>query len=319
MPQFDLPLEQLETYIPKREEPADFDAFWADTLDESRGHSWSPRFEAVDAGISKISVEDVTFAGFLGQPIRAWMLRPRDVKHQVPCVVQYIGYNSGRGLAHSHTLLPSAGYAALVMDTRGQTSGAFPGATPDPMGSAPHTSGRMSHGIETPADYYYRRVFTDAVLAIDTARNHPAIDPDRVCVWGGSQGGGIALAAAGLSSGLAAAFIDFPFLSHFRRALRLTDQPPYAELATYLQTRRGEEERVFKTLSYFDGVNFAVRSTAPAMFSVGLCDSVCPPSTIFAAYNHYRGTKEIRVYPYNGHEGGGPHHQREILSTLQHL
>jgi cephalosporin-C deacetylase len=319
VPHVDLPLHELERFRPEREEPADFDAFWSTTLAESRALAWRPRFDAVDpsdTGVDGVLIDDVTFAGFGGHPVRAWLLRPRGLDGPVPCVVQYIGYNSGRGLAHQHTLLPSAGSAVLVMDTRGQGSGAYPGATADPVGSAPHASGRVSDGIENPSDYYYRRVFTDAVLAIDAARTHPAVDADRISVWGGSQGGGIALAAAALSTGLRAAFIDFPFLSAVRRAVSLTDAPPYAELVTYLQTRRGEEEEVFRTLSYMDGVNFAARATVPALFSVGLRDAVCPPSTVFAAYNHYAGEKSIRVYPFNGHEGGGPVHQREVLREV---
>ncbi len=35
-------------------------------------------------------------------------------------------------------------------------------------------------------------------------------------------------------------------------------------------------------------------------------DDVCPPSTVFAAHNWYGGPREIDVYPFNGHEGGGP-------------
>jgi len=62
---------------------------------------------------------------------------------------------------------------------------------------------------------------------------------------------------------------------------------------------------VFQTLSYFDGVNFAARARGKALFSVGLMDEVCPPSTVFAAYNHYAGPKQIEVYRYNHHEGGG--------------
>ncbi|MDQ1171810.1 cephalosporin-C deacetylase [Microbacterium testaceum] len=319
MAHFDLPLSALETFRPDRDEPADFDAFWADTLAEARGLTWEPRFTPVgpvDSGVTGVDVDDVEFAGFGGHPIRAWLVRPRGVDGPLPCVVQYIGYNSGRGLAHQHTLLPAAGFAVLVMDTRGQGSGALPGATPDPVGSAPHTAGRLTDGIDDPAHAYYRRVFCDAVLAIDAARAHPAIDGARVSVWGGSQGGGIALAAAALSDGLRFAAIDFPFLSGIRRAVSITDAAPYSELVTYLQTRRGDEEQVFRTLSYLDGVNFAARARVPALFSVGLMDAVCPPSTVFAAYNHYAGEKGIRVYSYNGHEGGGPVHQREMLRAL---
>jgi cephalosporin-C deacetylase len=43
---------------------------------------------------------------------------------------------------------------------------------------------------------------------------------------------------------------------------------------------RAAEATAFATLSYFDGVNFAKRATAPAMFSVALMDQVCPPSTV---------------------------------------
>ena len=76
---------------------------------------------------------------------------------------------------------------------------------------------------------------------------------------------------------------------------------------------------MFETLSYFDGVHFAARATAPALFSVGLMDEVCPPSTVFAAYNHYAGPDEIRVWPFNGHEAGELHQQAERFAFLEGL
>jgi cephalosporin-C deacetylase len=92
---------------------------------------------------------------------------------------------------------------------------------------------------------------------------------------------------------------------------------PYREIAEYLKTRRDRVEETFRTLSYFDNINFASRSSAPAMLSVALMDEVCPPSTIYAAYNHYAGPKEIRVWPYNGHEGGEVYQDREDLVFLR--
>jgi cephalosporin-C deacetylase len=67
---------------------------------------------------------------------------------------------------------------------------------------------------------------------------------------------------------------------------------------------REKIDTVFSTLAYFDGVNFAAHARARALFSVALMDDICPPSTVYAAYNHYAGAKEIRVWPYNNHEGG---------------
>src|SRR5690606_23476103 len=116
--------------------------------------------------------------------------------------------------------------------------------------------------------YYYRRVFTDAVLAIDAIRSLERVDSARVAICGGSQGGGIAIAAAGLATGLAAAMPEVPFLCHFERAVGMTGCDPYQEIVRYLAVHREAVTDVFKTLSYFDGVNFARRATAPALFSV---------------------------------------------------
>lgn len=320
MAQFDLPLAQLQQYLPDREEAPDFDAFWADTLSTSRALSRPPVRERTSPELTGLIVEDVTFAGSGGDPIKGWFLRPAGATEPLPCIVHYIGYSGGRGLAHQWTLYPSAGYAVFVMDTRGQGNAGLPGDTADPAGSGPQVAGKMSAGLDSPETYYYRRVFTDAVLAVDTARALPEVDASRVVVAGMSQGGGIALAAAGLSEGLAGALVDVPFLSQYRRALQITDASPFAELKNYLISRRGFEEDVFRTLSYFDATNFAARATAPALFSVALCDAVCPPSTVYAAFNHYAGAeKDIAVYPYNGHEGGGPVHQARQLTALADL
>ncbi|AZH82159.1 acetylxylan esterase [Plantibacter sp. PA-3-X8] len=320
MAQFDLPLAQLQQYLPDREEAPDFDAFWTDTLAEAHALAQPTVRERSNPELTGLVVEDVTFSGFGGDPIKGWFIRPAGATEPLPCIVHYIGYSGGRGLAHQWTMHPSAGYAVFVMDTRGQGSANLPGATADPFGSGPQVAGKMSAGLGSPETYYYRRVFTDAALAVDVVRSFPEVDPARVVVAGGSQGGGIALAAAGLCEGLAAALVDVPFLSHFRRALQITDASPFAELKTYLISRRGHEEEVFRTLSYFDATNFAARATAPALFSVALCDAVCPPSTVYAAFNHYAGTqKDIAVYPYNGHEGGGPVQQQAQLSFLADL
>jgi cephalosporin-C deacetylase len=195
------------------------------------------------------------------------------------------------------------------MDTRGQGTET---ADPDP-GANPQVPGFLTRGLVDRDSYYYRRVYTDAVRAVDAARAHPITDPARIVVAGGSQGGGIAQAVAGLRTDIAAAMIDVPFLTQFRRASEMVDKTGYGELAEYLARRRVPPEEVFGVLDYFDGVNFAARATAPARYSVALMDIVTPPSTVFAAYNHYQGPADIDIWPYNGHEGGAQ------LQRMRHL
>ncbi len=320
MPFFDMPLEELQVYKPDRCEPADFDSFWQQTLEQARQHPLNPEFIPVDAGFSTVDVWDVTFSGYGGQRIKGWFLKPHGAQGPLPCVVEYIGYGGGRGFPAAWLLWPSVGYAFLVMDTRGQGSVWQPGDTPDlPDGANPFVPGFMTQGILDPKTYYYRRVITDAVRAVETARSHSAVDAKRVAVTGGSQGGALTVAVSGLVNDLAASMPDVPFLCHFRRAVGLTDSYPYQEIVVYLTTHRHKEEIVFNTLSYFDGINFAARANAPALYSVGLMDGTCPPSTVYAAYNQIAGPKEIRVYRHNQHEGGGPFQTEEKKAFLKRL
>ncbi|MER5202060.1 acetylxylan esterase [Streptomyces sp. NPDC002825] len=317
MTQFDLSVDRLRTYRSASVEPEDFDAFWAKTLDEARAHELDARFEPVTTGLATVDVFDVTFAGFGGHPVKGWFVLPAGASEPLPVVVEFLGYGGGRGLPHTHLLWASAGFAHFVMDTRGQGSGWATGDTPDPEGSAPSFPGFMTRGVEDPHAYYYRRVFTDAVRAVEAARSHPLVDAGRTAVTGGSQGGGITLAVAGLVRDLVAVAPDVPFLCDFPRATTITDRTPYREIGNYLKTHRGRVERVRETLAYFDGVHFAARATAPALFSTALEDQTCPPSTVFAAFNAYAAEeKTIEVYDFNDHEGGGAFQQAAQLRWL---
>jgi cephalosporin-C deacetylase len=112
---------------------------------------------------------------------------------------------------------------------------------------------------------------------------------------------------------------DVPYLCHYRRATEITDREPYNEIVNYCKFHRNKVDTVFQTLAYFDGMNFAARCKARALFSTGLMDDVCPPSTVFAAYNHFAGPKEIVAYRYNGHEGGDAHQNVRKINFLNSL
>ncbi|HSK23736.1 MAG TPA: acetylxylan esterase [Egicoccus sp.] len=316
----DKPLDELWQYRPQVAEPADFDQFWARQLAQARDHDLDARFEPAEIGLTTVEVSDVTFTGHGGAPVKGWLLLPRRRSGPLPAVVEFVGYGGGRGLPHERLFWSAAGFAHLVMDTRGQGASWSVGDTADTGDDGmPSTPGFLTRGIRDPSRHYYTRLFIDAARAVDAARAHPDVDGDRVAVLGGSQGGGLALAAAHLAERPAAVSSQVPFLAHFRRAVEVTDTRPYVEVSTYCSAHRDRVDEVFRTLSYLDVVNHAKRASAPALFSVGLADAVCPPSTVFAAFHAYGGDKDIKVYPFNEHEGGGAHHVRLELAFLRRV
>jgi cephalosporin-C deacetylase len=303
----DLPEADLRAYEATVAEPDGFDAFWAGELGRSRAAARPVELTAVDAGLTAIRVFDVTFSGWNGQPVKAWLRLPAGASGPLPAIVEYVGYGGGRGHATTNLLTAAAGYAHLLMDTRGQGSGWSRGDTADDAGSGgPQVPGVMTRGIRSPGTHYYARFFTDAVLAVDAARSLGLVDADRVGVTGISQGGGTALAVSALAEGVRAVVARVPFLCEMPRGITITDAYPFKEVANYLAAHRDEVDTVLDTLAHFDGVNFARRGRVPALFTAALMDPIVPPSTVFAAYNAYPAEKDLLLWRYSGHEGGGP-------------
>jgi cephalosporin-C deacetylase len=313
----DLPLPELRAHRCATPPPPGLATFWADTMAATRMAWRPPAIEPVASPLRTVTVHDVMMRGFAGHPIRGWYLRPAGVSGPLPCVVQYVGYGGGRGHPTDWLALPSCGYATLVMDNRGQGSGFQRGDTPDPDGGgSPHAPGHLTQGIADPATAYHRRLFSDAAMAVAAARALPGVDPGRIATVGGSQGAALALAAAALDGGVQAVVADVPFLCDIRRALAMVDTHPYQEVVAWLRVHRDRVDQALHTLDHVDVVHLAPWCTSPALFSVGLMDDVCPPSTGYAVFHAHAGPKQMVEYPFNGHEGGGADHLQVTLAWL---
>jgi cephalosporin-C deacetylase len=300
----DMPIEKLREYRGSGQEPQDFDDFWQTTLAASQAFEPGVTVEPVESPVHTVRLFDVEFSGFDGQRVKAWLRVPNASDGPLPAIVEFVGYGGGRGRAEDNLFWSSCGFAHLYMDTRGQGATWSRGDTSDMAVAGSRYPGVMTAGIEDPRDYYYRRLIVDAVRATEVAASSQFVDGGRITVLGTSQGGGVALAVAALSQKVSSLVSYVPFLCDFPRSILITDAFPYKEISNYLAVHRDAEANVLNTLSYFDGVNFARRATVPAWFTTSLMDPVCPPSTVFAAFNNYAGAKELKVWSHNGHEGG---------------
>jgi cephalosporin-C deacetylase len=314
VPIFDFPIEKLREYRPTPNREPDFKGFWAETLAEAARVPLDPEVVPVDYPVDGLRVSHVRYTGWDGARIACWYLTPQG-DGPFPAMVFYHGYSGNKGAIYDHLGWASQGYAVLAVDVRGQN-----GDSNDPtdygMG---HFQGWMSQGILDPRRYYYRGVFVDCVRALDFLSARPEVDPDRIGITGTSQGGGLTLAVAGLDRRPKVAMADVPFLCHYRRAVDITDQRPYSEIVEFCRSHPGRDAEVFRTLSYFDAVNLAPEVTCPTLVSVGLLDMICPPSTVFAAYNNLSGPKEITVYPFGVHAVYAPQWEEKLRWARRYL
>lgn len=315
MASIDWPLEKLVDYRPALTTRADFDVFWASARAQSDKVPLNATFTPVRDALPLAHVYDVAFDGVDGVRVKGWFLTPRDISRPLPAVVQFIGYTGGRDYPHALSFHVLNGFCAFTMDSRGQG-----GATGQRLETGHGgVRGYITHGILDRDDYYYRNFYLDTIRAVEATRARPEVDGNRIAAVGGSQGGALTIACAGLSPNVRAMAPDVPWLSHFRRSIDLA-VGPYEEITDFLKRFPDQIERAFETLSYFDNMNLASKVTAGhAYYSVGLWDNICPPSTVYASYNHLPAhvKKSIEVYPYNGHEGGGNLHLQRKLKWLR--
>jgi len=314
LPIFDMSLEELRAYRPPLTCQPDFASFWQETLTLGRQGPLDATFTPYDYPLRNATLYDVRYTGWNGARIAAWYIRPSG-PGPFPAVVVYHGYGGSKGHPHHHFVWTLQGYAVLAVDTRGQS-----GASTDPTPySSGHVKGWMTAGILDPQEYYYRGAYVDCVRALDVLATRPEVDMAHVALTGMSQGGALTLAVAALDPRPVLAMPEMPYLCHFQRAVDMAMRMPYLEISDYIRAYPEHEAQVWRTLSYFDNMNLAPRVRCPVLMSVGLIDDICPPSSVFAAYNRLECEKEMAVFRYHNHEDVPAHWRTKLAWAGRYL
>lgn len=303
MPLIDLPLPQLHQFAGRNPRPSDFDAYWEAGLAELAAVDPAPEFRPAAFEHPAGQCFDLWFTGIGGARIYAKYIRPHGGGAH-PAVLNFHGYAGHSGDWFDKGAWAAAGFVYAAMDVRGQ------GGRSEDRGGVQGTTlrGHIIRGLDDPdpRKLAYRQVFLDTVQLARVVMRLPEVDGTRVGCWGGSQGGGLALACAALEPRIRRCATVYPFLCDYRRVWEMDlVREAYWELAYFFRNfdpRHEREEAIFTKLGYIDCQHLAPRIRADTLMISGLADTVCPPSSQFAAYNKIAAPKRVQVYPDYGHE-----------------
>ncbi len=304
MPQVDKPLSELQKYQGTNPKPADFEAFWDQGLSEL--DAIKPDVELIpvlDLGNCNAELFHLYFTGVGGARIHAKYLRPREARTPHPAILEFHGYSGDSGDWAGKLAYVSQGYSLASLDCRGQG-----GLSEDNSKVIGNTrEGHVIRGLDGPPEgMLFRQIFLDTAQLARIVMGFPEVDPNRVGTNGGSQGGALSLACASLEPRISHVVSMFPFLCDYQRVWEMDlAKDAYSDLKAYfrrfdpLHQRR---EEVFTKLGYIDVQHLVPRIRGEVLMGISLMDTICPPSTQFAAFNKITSKKEAIIYPDFGHE-----------------
>lgn len=303
MPTIDMPLEELKKYEGKNPCPTDIDDYWDRSLKEM--HSVDPCVELIPSSFQVPFAEcfDLYFTGVKNARIHAKYLRPKSGSKPHPAVLQFHGYTGNSGDWHDKLGYVAMGYSVAALDCRGQ------GGLSEDVGGVTGTTmnGHIVRGLsEEPNQLLFRHIFLDTAQLASIVMSMPEVDENRVGAMGGSQGGALTLACASLEPRIKKLAPYYPFLCDYQRVWEMDlAKDAYDELRTYFRQfdpLHLKEKEIFTKLGYIDIQHLVKRIQGDVKMAVGLMDTICPPSTQFAAFNKIQSKKELVIYPDYGHE-----------------
>jgi cephalosporin-C deacetylase len=213
------------------------------------------------------------------------------------------GYGGNSGEWVDKLSYVSQGFVVAAMDCRGQ------GGRSEDTGGVKGTTqnGHFIRGLDdSPNKLLFRSIFLDTAQLARVVMQMAEVDSARVGATGASQGGALTLACAALEPRIRRAAPVYPFLCDYLRVWEMDlAVGAYDELKRYFRSfdpRHERREEAFANLGYIDVQHLCPRIQAEVLMATGMMDTICPPSTQFAAYNKIRSPKRMLVYPEFTHE-----------------
>lgn len=289
---------------PYTQEPQDFRSFWQKNVEELKQVPMSYTKELykdyctdkIDCYLVKLQIDKMghSMYGFLFYPKKA-----QPGKHPVVLCPPGAGIKTIKDPMRNKYYAEN-GFVRFEVEIHGldprissETFGEISRAFNDRNG------GYLANGLENKDIYYMKHVYVGLVRCIDFLTSLPEWDGKNVAVQGGSQGGALAIIAAGLDSRVTQCVANHPALSDMAGYAAKGGTGGYPHF--YRQPQILSNKDCLNTLAYFDVVNFARYVKAPTYLTWGYNDVTCPPTTSYAVWNTLKCTKESLLTPINEH------------------
>lgn len=289
---------------PYTQEPQDFRSFWQKNVEELKQVPLSYTKELykdyctdkIDCYLVKLQIDNMghSMYGFLFYPKNA-----QPGKHPVVLCPPGAGIKTIKDPMRNKYYAEN-GFVRFEVEIHGldprissETFGEISRAFNDRNG------GYLANGLENKDIYYMKHVYVGLVRCIDFLTSLPEWDGKNVAVQGGSQGGALAIIAAGLDSRVTQCVANHPALSDMAGYAAKGGTGGYPHFCRQPQILSNKD--CLNTLAYFDVVNFARYVKAPTYLTWGYNDVTCPPTTSYAVWNTLKCTKESLLTPINEH------------------
>ncbi len=291
--------EKINEPVDKKE---DFDSFWNKALDELSKVDPEYKVSPIKReGKRNTNLFKVEMKSYRGTTVRGWLEVPKK-KGVYPTLLRVPGYQE-----NMEPIDEADDMIVFSFNTRDH------GESDDSEGG--RSWDMWVRDLNDKDNYYYKGLFLDCIRALDFLSTREDVDPDRIAIWGGSQGGGLSFSTAALDSRIALCIADIPYMCDYPNYFEITH---WKEVDTWFMNNPDATwETVLNTLSYYDTKNFADKISCPVWMGIGLQDDICPPSTSFVTYNRVQSDKNYIVYKNERHRQPEEHYKNRFKQLRQ--
>lgn len=263
-----------ESIRPGGIEPLDFDDFWNRQKLVLAQTPIIFTLTPFQLDNEKLDGFDVTVDCAGARPVRGYLCKPRNAApRSLPALLSFQGYAVCS--AKMPVSFASVGSGMLCLNINAH--GILNGQDKEYYENLQNTELKKYgfHGNESTEGSYFLGMFLRVMRALDFIKLQPEWDGKNLVVYGGSQGGLQALAAAALDKQVSLCIASKPWLCDVA--------------GVNIGRIRGWRPEYTDSLLYFDPANHARRISCQTILDAGLGDYVCPPSGICAVYNNLPG------------------------------